>query len=141
MRIVREATADDLNFIRDSFTKSIKDTCDMASGLVPDIIRQCIDLTVASDDWSAHVLCHDDTPDEILSAAIVNKANRQLLWLVTKPRYQRNGFGTELLSKLIPTPGKLFCVFRNPAVSYSAYKRGYHPCLRPYLVAEILCRG
>ena len=133
--IVRDVCSDDLNLIRDSFVKTVKANCPMTHGLDPSLLRDVLDKCLAT--WKCSILCHDSEPSEIMSYIIYSGTD--VLWLATKPRYQKMGNATKLLDMCIPKASHIRYALM-PKWSYVNHfvNHGWIVEFAPYLIAEVL---
>ena len=132
--IVRDVCSDDLNLIRDSFVKTVKANCPMTHGLDPSLLRDVLDKCLAT--WKCSILCHDSEPSEIMSYIIYSGTD--VLWLATKPRYQKMGNATKLLELCIPKGGIRYAFMPKMTVLNHFYSANWPPMFAPYLIAEVL---
>ena len=132
--IVRDVCSDDLNLIRDSFVKTVKANCPMTHGLDPSLLRDVLDKCLAT--WKCSILCHDSEPSEIMSYIIYSGAD--VLWLATKPRYQKMGNATKLFELCIPKGGIRYALMPRVSVLNHFFSQGWQPQFAPYLIAEVL---
>lgn len=134
--IVRNVQLGDLNFIRDSFVKSVR-KIPITVGLDGEILRNLIDRAILFN-WKATVLCEQSEPTEIMAWLISEPTHRRVFYLLRNAKYRAvKGLGMKLLEQTIPR-GSLYCAFVQPA--YAAYfaECGYDIKLRPYVTAEVL---
>lgn len=134
--IVRDVVAGDMNFIRDSFVKSVR-KIPMTANVEPALLRNMVDKAILFH-WRCTVLCESSEPDEIFAWQISEPGHRRLFYLLRNAKYRAvQGLGMRLLEMTIP-PGVLYCAFIQPAYGMLFAEHEYDCKLRPYIAAEII---
>ena len=133
--IIRDVRESDLNLIRDSFVRSVKDVCsDITNGLSTNALRLLLDKAILGG-WSCNVLCEQDTQDEVMAWIVHRRSD--LIWLLRKPRFKGMKLGQTLLNGCIPR-GTINCAFMNTRLTQRLLSLGYNCKLRPYITTEIM---
>lgn len=137
MLILRSIKESDLNLVRDSFVRSVKELCsEMTNGLSHSTLRTLIDKAILYG-WVCQVICDDSQQDEIMGWIVCQPSSRQLLWVYRKPRYKKMKIGQQLFEALF-AKGNVNCAFINPRLTQGLLSRGYQCRLRPYITTEIM---
>ena len=124
----------DMNLVRDSFVKTVKQF-PLTKSIDSEILRALIPKALVNG-WNLKVLCEKGEPEEVMAWTIM--LGRCVLWLCRKPKYKGIGLGYRLFEMTVPVRGPVSCVFLNPSSTPLLATKGYQLQFRPYLAMEIM---